>query len=80
MSLDWMQSCLELEAMEIDFKDCQRSIKYTQEKSAQVQFERMDRIRKYEDLNKKYMELENHLTEIVKEESKRKGLRLLKQS
>jgi hypothetical protein len=46
MSLDWMQSCFELEAMEIDFKDCQRSIKYTQEKSAQVQFERMDRIRK----------------------------------
>ena len=71
MSLDWMQSCFELEAMEIDFKDCQRSIKYTQEKSAQVQFEQMDRIRKYE---------ENHLTEIVKEESKRKDLRLLKQS
>ena len=69
--MDWMQSCFELEAMEVDFKDCQRSIKYTQEKSAQVQFERMDRIRKYE---------ENHLTEIVKEESKRKGLRLLKQS
>jgi hypothetical protein len=34
MSLDWMQSCSELEAMEIDFNDCQRSAKYYQEKFA----------------------------------------------
>ena len=27
-SLDWMQSCSELEAMEIDFNDCQGSAKY----------------------------------------------------
>jgi hypothetical protein len=33
----------------------------------------MDRIGKYEDLNKKYVELESCLTGIVKEESKRKG-------
>jgi len=34
MSLDWMQSCSELEAMEIDFNDCQRSTEYYQEKFA----------------------------------------------
>jgi len=70
--LDWMQSCFELEAMEVDFKDCQGSTKDTQ-----VQFQLMDRIGKYEDLNKKYMELENHSMEIVKEESKRKGFKAI---
>ena len=59
LSLDWMQSCSELEAMEMDFSDCQESAEYYKEKFAQVQFELMDRIRKYEDLNKKYMELES---------------------
>jgi hypothetical protein len=73
MSLDWMQSCSELEAMEIDFNDCQGSAEYYQEKFAQVQFELMDRIGKYEDLNKKYMELESRSTGFAKEESKRKG-------
>jgi hypothetical protein len=67
-----MQSCSELEAMEIDFNDCQGSAKYFQEKFAQVQFELMDRIGNYEDLNKKYMELESHSMGIAKEESKRK--------
>jgi predicted RNase H-like nuclease (RuvC/YqgF family) len=33
----------------------------------------MDRIGKYEDLNKKYMELESRSTGIAKAESKRKG-------
>ena len=33
----------------------------------------MDRIGKYEDLNKKYMELESHSTRIAKEESKTRG-------
>ena len=33
----------------------------------------MDKIGKYEDLNKKYMELESRLMGIAKEESKRKG-------
>ena len=37
----------------------------------------MDRIGKYEDLNKKYIELENRLIEIVKEESKRKGFKVI---
>jgi chromosome segregation ATPase len=73
MSLDWMQSCSELEAMEMDFNDCQRSAEYYQEKFAQVQFELMDRIGKYEDLNKKYMVLESRSTGFAKEESKRKG-------
>jgi len=59
--------------MEIDFNYCQGSAKYFQEKFAQVQFELMDRIGKYEDLNKKYMELESRSTGIAKEESKRKG-------
>jgi chromosome segregation ATPase len=40
MSLDWMQSRSELEAIEIDFNDCQGSAEYFQEKFAQVQFER----------------------------------------
>jgi len=42
-------------------------------KFAQVQFELMDRIGKYKDLNKKYMELESRSMGIAKEESKRKG-------
>jgi len=33
----------------------------------------MDRIGKYENLNKKYIELESHSTGIAKEESKMKG-------
>jgi chromosome segregation ATPase len=72
ISLDWMQSCSELEAMEIEFNDCQGSAEYFQEKFAQVQFELMDRIGNYEDLNKRYMELESHSMGIAKEESKRK--------
>jgi hypothetical protein len=79
MSLDWMQSCSELEAMEIDFKDCQGSAEYFQEKFAQVQFELMDRIMKYEDLNKKYMELESHSMGFCKRKKvKGKVLRLLR--
>jgi predicted nuclease with TOPRIM domain len=66
MSLDWMQSCSKLEALETDFNDCQGSAEYYQEKFAQVQFELMDRIEKYEDLNKKYMELESRSTGIAK--------------
>jgi hypothetical protein len=73
MSLDWMQSRSELEAIEIDFNDCQGSAEYFQEKFAQVQFELMDRIGKYENLNKKYMELESRSMGIANEESKRKG-------
>jgi len=73
MSLDWMQSCSELKAMEIDFNNCQGSAEYFQEKFAPVQLELMDRIGKYEDLNKKYMELESRLMGIAQEENKRKG-------
>ena len=73
MSLDWMQSCSKLEAMEIDFNDCQGSAKYYQEKFAQLQFELMDGIGKYMVLNKKYMELKSRSTGIAKEESKRRG-------
>ena len=63
--------------MEIDFNDCQGSAEYFQEKFAQVQFELMDRIGKYEDLNKKYMELESRSIGIAKEESKRKGVEVV---
>jgi len=77
MSLDWMQSCSKLEAMEIDFNDCQRSAEYYQEKFAQVQFKLMDRIRKYEELNKKYIELESRSMGIVKEKCKRKGFEVI---
>jgi hypothetical protein len=61
--------------MEIDFNDCQGSAEYYQEKFAQVQFEVMDRIGKYEDLNKKYMEFESRSMGIAKEKSKRKGFK-----
>ena len=50
-----------------------RKKKIYQGKFAEVQFELMDKIGKYEDLDKKYMELENHSMEFVKEKSKRKG-------
>jgi len=80
MSLEWMQSCSELKAMEIDFNDCQGSAEYYLEKFAQVQFELMDRIGKYENLNKKYMDLESRSIEIAKKKVKGKFLRLLKQS
>jgi len=63
--------------MEIDFNDCQGSAEYFQEKFAQVQFELMDRIGKYKDLNKKYMELESRSIGIAKEESKRKGVEVV---
>ena len=72
-SLDWMQSCSELEALKIDFEECQGSAEYYQKKFAQVHFELMDKIGKYEDLNKKYVELESRLMGFAKEESKRKG-------
>jgi hypothetical protein len=74
LSLDWMQSCSELEALKIDFIDCQGSAEYYREKFAQVQVELMDRIGKYEELSKKYMELESQLTEFAKEKSKKKGV------
>jgi len=63
--------------MEINFNYCQGSAEYFQEKFAQVQFELMDRIGKYEDLNKKYMELESRSIGIAKEESKRKGVEVV---
>ena len=59
LSLDWMQSCSELEILKIDFNDCQGSIEYYREKFAQVEVELMDRIGKYEELSKKYVELES---------------------
>jgi chromosome segregation ATPase len=59
LSLDWMQSCSELEVLKIDFNDCQGSIEYYREKFAQVEVELMDRIGKYEELSKKYVELES---------------------
>ena len=58
--------------MKIDLNDCQRSAEYYQEKFAQVWAELMDRIGKYKELSKKYTEVESQLTEIAKEESKRK--------
>jgi chromosome segregation ATPase len=75
LSLDWMQSCSELEVVDVDFNDCQGSAEYYQEKFTQVQSKLMDRIGKYEDLNKKYMELESRSMGIAKAESKRKGFK-----
>jgi chromosome segregation ATPase len=37
----------------------------------------MDRIGKYEELSKKYVELESQLTEFAKEESKKKGVEVV---
>ena len=36
MSLNWMQSCFELDALKIDFNESQGNIEYYQEKFAYV--------------------------------------------
>ena len=69
MSLNWMQSCFELGALKINFNECQGNIVYYQEKFAQIQFELMDRIEKYEDLKKNQIELDSCLTGSAKEEA-----------
>ena len=70
-NLNWMQSYSEFYALKIDFNECQGNVEYYQEKFAQIQFEMMDKIGKYEDLNKKYVQLESCLTGFAKEKNKR---------
>ncbi|KAL3592250.1 hypothetical protein D5086_010890 [Populus alba] len=69
--LDWMQSSSELEALKADFNDYQESVEYNQDKFLHVQAELLDRIEKYDELNKKYVMIESQLAEL--QYSKRKG-------
>jgi len=69
--LDWMQSSSELEALKADFNDYQENAEYNQDKFLHVQAELMDRIKKYDELNKKCVMVESRLAEL--QEFKRKG-------
>jgi len=69
--LDWMQSSSELEALKADFNDYQENVEYNQDKFLHVQAELLDRIEKYDELNKKYMMIESRLAEL--QEFERKG-------
>jgi len=66
--LDWMQSSSELEALKADFNGYQENI---EDKFLHVQAELLDRIEKYDKLNKKYMTREIRLAEL--QEFERKG-------
>jgi len=69
--LDWMQSSSELEALKADFNDYQENVEYNQDKFLHVQAELLDRIEKYDELNKKYVMIESRLAEL--QEFERKG-------
>jgi hypothetical protein len=66
--LDWMQSSSELEALKADFNGYQENV---EDKFLHVQAELLDRIEKYDKLNKKYMTREIRLAEL--QEFERKG-------
>jgi hypothetical protein len=69
--LDWMQSSSELEALKADFNDYQENAEYNQDKFLHIQTELMDRIKKYDELNKKCVMVESRLAEL--QEFERKG-------
>ncbi|XP_061971779.1 ATPase 8, plasma membrane-type-like [Populus nigra] len=66
--LDWMQSSSELEALKADFNGYQENV---EDKFLHAQTELLDRIEKYDELNKKYVMRESHLAEL--QEFRRKG-------
>ena len=66
--LDWTQSSSELEALKADFNGYQENV---EDKFLHVQAELLDRIEKYDELNKKYMMRESRLAEL--QEFERKG-------
>ena len=66
--LDWMQSSYKLEALKADFNGYQENV---EDKFLHVQTELLDRIEKYDELNKKYMMRESRLAEL--QEFERKG-------
>ncbi|KAL9376375.1 hypothetical protein Peur_030496 [Populus x canadensis] len=66
--LDWMQSSSELEALKADFNGYQENV---EDKFLHVQAELLDRIEKYDELNKKYVMRESRLAEL--QEFERKG-------
>jgi hypothetical protein len=66
--MDWMQSSSELEALKADFNGYQENV---EDKFLHVQAELLDRIEKYDKLNKKYMTREIRLAEL--QEFERKG-------
>jgi hypothetical protein len=69
--LDLMQSSSELEALKADFDGYQENVEYNQDKFLHVKAELLDRIEKYDELNKKYMMIESRLAEL--QEFERKG-------
>jgi len=69
--LDLMQSSSELEALKADFDGYQENVEYNQDKFLHVRAELLDRIEKYDELNKKYMMTESRLAEL--QEFERKG-------
>ena len=69
--LDLMQSSSELEALKADFDGYQENVEYNQDKFLHVRAELLDRIEKYDELNKKYMMIESRLAEL--QEFERKG-------
>jgi len=76
--LDWMQSSSELEALKADFNDYQENAEYNQDKFLHVQAELMDRIKKYDELNKKCVMVESRLAELQEFERKRKEEEVVK--
>ena len=66
--LDWMQSSSELEALKADFNGYQENV---EDKFLHVQTKLLDRIEKYDELNKKYVMRESRLAEL--QEFERKG-------
>ena len=66
-----MQSSSELEALKADFNDYQENVEFNQDKFLHVQAELLDRMERYDELNKKYVMMESRLVEL--QEFERKG-------
>ena len=76
---DCMQSSSELEALKADFDGYRENVEYNQDKFLHVRAELLDRIEKYEELNKKYMMIESRLAELQEFERKGKEEEVLRQ-
>ena len=76
--LDSMQSSSELEALKADFNDYQENVGFNQDKFLHVQAELLDRIERYDELNKKYVMMESRLVELQEFERKGKEEELVK--
>jgi chromosome segregation ATPase len=72
LGLNLMQNNFELEALRSDFNDCQENTEYNQDKFMHIQAELLDRIEKYEKLNKKCLMIESRLVDAQEFENKEK--------